>query len=125
VNPSRLLLDQMLDAEVARVLAAAGYDVVRVSEVGMARADDAEVLTRAVRDGRVLVTLDEHFGDWTVLPLSEHPGVIRVKADPATTAQVLDILLPFLNRYRGRDLANMLVIVRSTGIRWIRTAFTV
>lgn len=115
----------MLDAEVARVLAAAGYDVVRVSEVGMARADDAEVLTRAVRDGRVLVTLDEHFGDWTVLPLSEHPGVIRVKADPATTAQVLDILLPFLNRYRGRDLANMLVIVRSTGIRWIRTAFTV
>ena len=125
MNPSRLLLDQMLDAEVARVLAAAGYDVVRVSEVGMARADDAEVLTRAVRDGRVLVTLDEHFGDWTVLPLSEHPGVIRVKADPATTAQVLDILLPFLNRYRGRDLANMLVIVRSTGIRWIRTAFTV
>jgi hypothetical protein len=23
-----------------------------------------------------------HFGDWIVLPLSRHPGVIRLKVDP-------------------------------------------
>jgi len=121
VTPTRLLLDQMLDTHVARALAVAGYDVVRLADVGMARADDAEVLRRAGRDGRVLVTLDEHFGDWTVLPLSEHNGVVRVKADPATTDRVIDVLLAFLARHHDRDLHNTLAIVRSTGIRWIRT----
>ena len=77
MTPTRLLLDQMLDARVAQALAATGYDVVRLADVGMARADDAEVLRRAGHDARVLVTLDEHFGDWCVLPLSEHSGVVR------------------------------------------------
>ena len=117
----RLLLDQMFDAEVARVLDEREYDVVRVADMGMARADDSEVLARAIDDARILVTLDEHFGDWAVLPLSEHPGVIRVKADPATTSRVLEVLLPFLDQHRHEDFTNVLAIVRPTRIRWIRT----
>jgi len=35
-----------------------------------------------VDEGRLLGTLDEHFGDWAILPLSAHPGVIRIKASP-------------------------------------------
>lgn len=69
----------------------------------MACADDSEILECAVRDDRIFLTLDEHFGDWAVLPLSSHPGVIRVKADPTTSSRVLANLLPFLERSADRE----------------------
>jgi predicted nuclease of predicted toxin-antitoxin system len=121
VKPLRLLLDQMLDTEIASRLASQGHDVVRLSDVGMSRADDDAVLAQAIEQGRVLVTLDEHFGDWVVLPLSEHPGVVRLKTNPATTASVLGLLLPFLETHSEREFTNRLVIVRNNGVRWVRT----
>ncbi len=97
----RLLLDQMIDGEVAGTLQDEGYDVIRVSDIGMSRADDSEILKQAVRDNRILITLDEHFGDWCVLPLSQHPGVIRIKANPAVTRTILSVLLPFLASHQN------------------------
>ena len=117
----RLLLDQMIDSQVAERLSGLGHDVVRVAEIGMARQDDAQILDRAIEDNRILITLDEHFGDWVVLPLSKHPGVVRVKADPSTTERILDVLLPFLVEHQERDFDGVLAIVRSGGVRWVRT----
>lgn len=116
-----LLLDQMLDEAVAGALHEIGHDVVRVSEIGLACASDAEILKRAVADGLLIITLDEHFGDWAVLELSSHPGVIRVKADPTTTNCVLAALLPFLLKSVDRDSRDQLVIVRASGVRWVQT----
>jgi predicted nuclease of predicted toxin-antitoxin system len=118
----RLYLDQMLDLDVAAALLAAGHDVIRTAECGQQRADDTEVLARANRDGRILITLDKHFGDWVVLPLAEHAGVIRVQVHPALAANVLRVLLPFLAQYNADELRNHLVIVSMAGQRWIRTA---
>ncbi|MFT5473897.1 MAG: putative nuclease of putative toxin-antitoxin system [Candidatus Promineifilaceae bacterium] len=117
----RFLLDQMLDADLAQNLRDLGYDVVRVSELGMARADDAEIMERAISDNRTLITLDHHFGDWAVLPLGRHPGVVRVKADPATRRNILDVLRPFLESTPEREFDSTLIIVRKTGVRWIKT----
>lgn len=117
----RLLLDQMLDTEVASVLHEQGYDVIRVSEIGMSRSDDGQILDQAIIDNRILVTLDEHFGNWCVLPLSSHPGVIRVKANPAVTNAILSVLLPFLNDHQCVRFANRLVIVGANRLRWIAT----
>jgi predicted nuclease of predicted toxin-antitoxin system len=121
VNTLRLLLDQMIDVEVAEELRRHGYDVVRVSEVGMAAADDSEILSRAINDARILVTLDGHFGDWAVLPLETHPGVIRIRVSPTTSSAIIALLLPFLTKHGDRKYANQLVIVRPSGVRWVRT----
>jgi predicted nuclease of predicted toxin-antitoxin system len=117
----RLLLDQMLARDVAEALVAQGHDVMRVSQLGMGEADDSAILGKAIELGRILVTLDEHFGDWSVLPLSNHPGVIRVKAESASSGAILAVLLPFLDGYSGRDFRNKLVIVRPPNVRWIST----
>ena len=111
----------MLRAELAEQLRLEGHDVVRASEIGQARADDALILERAVREERTLITLDDHFGDWVVLPLSEHCGVIRVKAHPPTTDNVAKILLPILSNHTQADFRNRLVIVSSNRVRCIRT----
>ena len=118
----KLYLDQMLSTELAELLRVRGYDVVRASEVGQARADDGAVLARAIEAKRTIVTLDKDFGDWAVLPLRKHPGVIRVRVHPAVTANVAAVLLPFLAAHVQEEFQDCLVIISRTSERWIHTA---
>jgi len=118
----KLYLDQMFHLDVATALIHEGYDVQRAAETGDSRADDQQILDRAIAENRILVTLDEHFGDWVVLPLSKHPGVIRIKVNPTTSKNVLNILFPFLRRYKARQFENHLVILSEKRSKWILTA---
>jgi len=118
----KLYLDQMFSVGVAQALRDEGYDVVRVSETGHARADDQQILQKAISENRVLVTLDEHFGDWVILPLSRHPGVIRLKVHPTTSEKVIKLLLPFLRLYTSEQFKDHLVIVSEKRAKWILTA---
>ena len=107
---------------VAETLRNEGYDVLRASETGQERADDREILENAISKNRVLVTLDEHFGDWTILPLSKHPGVIRIKVNPTTSKNILDVLIPFLRGHSPHQLKNHLVILSPGRSKWILTS---
>jgi predicted nuclease of predicted toxin-antitoxin system len=118
----RFYLDQMLRLDVARALIDQGYDVLRVSEVGQARADDFLILQRAIKEDRILITLDHHFGDWVILPLSEHPGVIRLQINPTTSQNAINLLLPFLQLYSPFQFKNNLVILSRKRSKWIYTA---
>jgi len=118
----RLFLDQMIDRCVADVLRKTGHDVECAAQVGMARADDLEILEYCTKEDRILVTLDEHFGDWTVTKLTAHSGVIRLKVHPTGSRNIERTLVPFLERYAKRDFRNTLVIVRPTAVRWVHTA---
>ncbi len=124
LEPPKLYLDQMFKVDVAHALRNHGYDVLRASETGQARADDNEILKTTIAQGRVLITLDEHFGDWVVLPLNQHPGVIRLKVHPTTSRNVLELLLPFLASYSKTEFKNHLVILSSNRVKWINTVVT-
>ena len=121
-EPLKLYLDQMLRLDVAQALRDEGHDVMRASEVGQARADDYEILQKAISENRILITLDEHFGDWVVLPLSKHPGVIRLKVNPATSKNAINLILPFLRLYSSEHFRNRLVILSSKRAKWVHTA---
>ena len=112
----------MFGTEVAEALRGRGYDVVRAFEVGQSRADDAEILKRSVAENRILITLDEHFGDWVILPLSFHSGVIRIKVHPATSNNVLGLLVPFLKKHKPDQFKDHLVILSARRAKWIYTA---
>ena len=118
----RIYLDQMFRVEVADSLRAQGYDVLRASEAGQQRADDQAILQKAIAEQRTLITLDEHFGDWVILPLNEHPGVIRLRINPTTSHNAIQLLLPFLRRHSQQQFTNHLVIVSSKREKWIHTA---
>jgi predicted nuclease of predicted toxin-antitoxin system len=118
----KLYLDQMLRRDVAQTLRDEGYDVVRVSEVGQDRADDQQILQKSIDENRVLVTLDEHFGDWVILPLSKHPGVIRLKVNPTTSSNIIKLLIPFLRTHSFDQFKNHLVILSHKRAKWVHTA---
>ncbi len=118
----KLYIDQMFRVDLTEALRDEGHNVVRAAEVGQSVADDAEVLQRAMREGRILITLDEHFGDWVVLPLHKHPGVIRLKITPTTTEATARLLVPFLRQHGQEELRDHLVIISRATERWIRTS---
>ena len=118
----RLYLDQMLRHEVAQALRDEGHDVLRATEVGQARADDNQILQKAISENRVLITLDEHFGDWVILPLSKHSGVIRLKVHPTTSKNTINLLLPFLRLHSSEQFKNHLVILSPKRAKWVHTA---
>jgi predicted nuclease of predicted toxin-antitoxin system len=121
-EPLKIYLDQMLGLDIAQALRGAGYDVIRASEVGQARADDYEILQKAIIENRILITLDEHFGDWVILPLSKHPGVIRLKINPATSKNIIQLLLPFLPLHSSEEFKDHLVILSLKHAKWVHTA---
>ena len=118
----KLYLDQMFRIDLAELLRSEGHDVLRAARTGQATADDAEILQVAIDDGRTLITLDEHFGDWVVLPLGKHLGVIRLKIHPTTTAKAAKLLLPFLRTHDQEEFRNRLIILSRGAERWIETA---
>ena len=118
----RLYLDQMFGLDVAAALRREGHDVLRAAETGLARADDELILAKTIRENRILLTLDEHFGDWVILPLKKHPGVIRIKVNPATTENILNLLLPFLRLHSNLQFKDHLVILSATRAKWVLTA---
>ena len=118
----KLYLDQMLRLDVAQALRSEGHDVVRASEIGQDRADDQEILQKSIDENRILVTLDEHFGDWVILPLSKHPGVIRLKVNPTTSTNIIKLIIPFLRIHTSGQLKNHLVILSQKRAKWVQTA---
>ena len=118
----KLYLDQMVPLDAANELRSKGHNVLRASEVGQARADDGQILQKAIKGKRILVTLDEHFGDWVILPLKKHPGVIRLKVHPTTGNNITKLLIPFLNSHSSEQLKDNLVILSPKREKWIRTS---
>jgi predicted nuclease of predicted toxin-antitoxin system len=121
-NKYKLYLDQMFKVDVAQGLGEQGYDVLRAYETHQDRADDQQILQKAIVENRILITLDEHFGDWVILPLSRHSGVIRIKVYPTTSERVLNLLLPFLRTHTQDQFKDHLVILSKKRAKWILTS---
>jgi predicted nuclease of predicted toxin-antitoxin system len=77
----RLLLDQGLPRSAARFLTEAGWDVIHVGEIGMSRAEDADILDRARTESRVCVTLDADFHSLLATRGERSPSVVRIRKE--------------------------------------------
>lgn len=77
-----LLVNENFPAPSVRHLRAAGWDVVSVSETAPG-ADDREVLARAVRERRWLVTFDRDYGDLIFARGNEPPPALILLRVPS------------------------------------------
>ncbi|MFL4983662.1 MAG: DUF5615 family PIN-like protein [Xanthobacteraceae bacterium] len=51
-------MDMPLSPALAQWLIDAGHEAIHVSDIGMARASDTEIVARAKREGRTVITAD-------------------------------------------------------------------
>jgi predicted nuclease of predicted toxin-antitoxin system len=73
----KILLDSCIWGKICPELEDAGHDVVWSGNWPTDPGDE-EILARAHKEGRVLVTLDKDFGELAVLRNQPHSGIIRL-----------------------------------------------
>jgi len=111
------LFDENLSPSHAARLRGAGYDAVAVLDIGLSGASDSEVRAAAIREGRVLITLDADFGNIIRYPVLGTPGVIWLRLHPPTEVKIQETLGRCLAKLGNMDLAGKLVVADEDKIR--------
>lgn len=106
----KFLLDQDVYSVTRRFLQDQKHDVVSVSEIGLARGEDLEVLIRAREEGRILVTRDRDFGG-LVFAHDVGCGVVYLRVLPSTVESVHNQLQKVLTDHTESDLKKAFVVV--------------
>jgi predicted nuclease of predicted toxin-antitoxin system len=97
---------------------AAGHDVVWAGDWSADPGDD-EILARASREGRILITLDKDFGELAVVREQAHAGIIRLVILSASQQAAACVMA--LNRY-GTELQSGAIVTVEPGRIRIRPA---
>jgi predicted nuclease of predicted toxin-antitoxin system len=113
----RLLLDQGLPRSSASLLRQCGWDVVHVSEIGMSRADDADILRRARAEGRVCVTLDADFHSLLATKGERGPSAIRIRKEGLDATGLAALLQVIWARTEDAINSGALVTVTERSVR--------
>jgi predicted nuclease of predicted toxin-antitoxin system len=77
----RILLDQGLALRTAGILRDEGWDAIHVSEIGLEKADDVQILETARQSHRMCVTLDRDFHSHLTLNRSGQPSVVLLRVE--------------------------------------------
>ncbi|QDL97521.1 hypothetical protein FLL57_09465 [Rhodopseudomonas palustris] len=111
----RWLADECVPASLVAALRADGHDVLYVAEMA-AGLSDAEVVTMAASDGRLLLTEDKDFGELTVRFGLAVPGLVLLRIDPANAKLQAARLKEAITRH-GAELFGRYVVVDETRMR--------
>lgn len=110
----KVLLDTCLSESARDQVRAAGHDVIWTGDWPKDPGDD-ELLASAVREARVLVTLDKDFGQLAVVRARRHAGIIRL-VDFPSQAQGSTVVLA-LAKYERDLLAGALITIEPWRVR--------
>jgi len=111
----KFIVDECTGIAVVHFLRAQGYDVASVNEE-MARADDVDILQRAVAEQRILVTNDKDFGDMVYRDRLEHAGILLLRLADERTETKVRVVAAVLDQYADR-LENHFVVATEQNIR--------
>jgi predicted nuclease of predicted toxin-antitoxin system len=108
----KLLLDQDVYELTARFLIGLNHDVVRVAELGMARATDEENLNKAIELNRIFVTRDRDYGN-LVFVKEIRSGVLYLRILPSNINFVHAELERVLDLYEETELKSAFVVIEA------------
>ena len=106
----RFLTDQDVYAVTITFLRNLGHDVTTAAQLGLARAEDSELLSVARQQGRIFVTRDRDFGALVFLH-GDGPGVIYLRILPSTISAVHAEFVRVLTLYTEDELKASFVVI--------------
>ena len=110
-------VDENMPAEVASVLARAGYDAATVPMQGLSGAPDDRILAVCQTEERILVTLDQGFADITARPPEQTPGLIVLRLRSQAKEHVVDIIKRLVTLLPVEPLEHHLWVVNESSVR--------
>lgn len=114
-NPERvfqIILDQGLPRDAAIELRRREWDCDHVSDLGMSRSDDEEIIARARETNAVIVTLDADFHMLVALSGVSVPSVIRVRIEGLSDLELANILEATLLRHSAEIKSGSLISIK-------------
>ncbi len=94
----KVLVDVSAGLAIAEVLRTLGHDVVLVRDRD-ARMADVDILTWAVADSRLIVTMDKDFGELVYHSGQAHAGVLLLRLEDARTTEKERVTLEIFQHY--------------------------
>lgn len=114
----KVLLDNNLSQRLIPLLNPAGWDVVHVRDLGMASAQDEEVMEAARSAGRVLISADSDFGALLAASHASAPSVVLIRRVSDRRVEALaGILLNNLPGVTDDLVAGAVIVVGDDSLR--------
>lgn len=115
----KFLLNANLSYETADFLNNLGHDAKTVAQFGLGKAEDAEIVKRAIEEKRIILTFDLDFGKIFYFSTKEKFSVIVLKLRDQTVESVNETLDWFLKTkiLEKKEFQNTLMIVQEKRIR--------
>jgi predicted nuclease of predicted toxin-antitoxin system len=110
-----VLTDVGVGRGVEEWLRSAGYDVKAVRDLDPRMSDD-DILAWAVREQRLVVTMDKDFGEMVYRSGQPHAGVFLLRLDDATGDEKVRVVSALFIRH-GHQLANHFSVYQNGRLR--------
>ncbi len=111
----QFIIDESTGAAVVEYLRSEGHDVLAVAET-MPQASDRDVLSRAVSEGRILVTNDKDFGELVFRSGLAHLGVLLLRLRDESPAGRVSVVKAILAHHADK-LAGQFVVATENNVR--------
>lgn len=92
-----------------------GYDVLTVREIDP-HLPDVDILSLAVTEHRILITMDKDSGEWVYHSGQPHAGVLLLRMEGATSAEKIVAIGPILTAHADK-LANHFCVYQNRRLR--------
>lgn len=112
-----VLLDQGLAPRAAALLLERGIEATHVSEIGMAEADDSEILEAARQSGRICVTLDHDFHTHLAIARQGRPSVILLRVEGLSAEEQAGLIASVCVRCESALFEGAAISADRNGIR--------
>ncbi|MEK6710644.1 MAG: DUF5615 family PIN-like protein [Nitrospinota bacterium] len=107
----RFLADMGVDVRVVRWLREHGHDAAHLRDMGMPRATDEEIFSRAISESRILLTFDLDFGEIAALAREQRIGIILFRLHNTRTSRVIERLSRLLeSSAEGLEKGSLVVV---------------
>ena len=110
----KLLFDACVSSSASRELKSKGHDTIWAGDWTENPSDD-EILERAHREGRVLITLDKDFGELAIVHGKPHSGIIRLVN--LSSRQQAEACLRVIELHRDELTSGAIITVEPNRIR--------
>lgn len=116
----KFLADMGMSITTVRALRKAGHDVEHLSELGLIRMADRDIVEKAAAECRVVLTFDLDFGEIMALSGRAAPSVILFRTGDQTPGHVTPLLFTVIEQCGTPLIAGAFVTLDDRGYR-VRT----
>jgi predicted nuclease of predicted toxin-antitoxin system len=113
----RFLVDMPLSPALATSLRDQGHDAIHATESNLDRASDNEVLARARREGRTIITADLDYPRLLALARADNPSLILFRDGNWSDADVIRRMSEILQAISASEIAQSIIVVDRERVR--------